>query len=182
MCLTKNIKNRAVFFDRDGVINVDRNDYTYLPTDFELMSGILELMSELKKHGFFLIVITNQAGIARGLYTDKEVDILHAHFQGVADSIVDAFYHAPGHPDYSETLSRKPDSLLFEKAIAKFNINPYQSWMLGDKERDLIPAKKLGIKTVLLGHEDFDSSDFKISQLSEFQSLITGENHSSIRD
>lgn len=172
MCLTKKIKNRAVFFDRDGVINVDRNDYTYRLEDFKLMPDIIEVMQALKKQGFLLIVITNQAGIAKGKYTDTEVDELHAHFQALSGHVVDLFYHAPGHPHYSESLSRKPDSLLFEKAISKFNISPDQSWMIGDKERDLIPAKKLGIKTVLFGEEHFPSADFNIRQLPELTALI----------
>ena len=139
----KNLKNRAVFFDRDGVINVDRNNYTYCKEDFQLMPGIIEVMKVLKDRRFLLIVITNQAGIAKGLYTDLEVDELHSHFQRLSGHLVDAFYHAPGHPNFSETLSRKPDSLLFEKAIAKFKVDPSQSWMIGDKESDLIPAEKL---------------------------------------
>lgn len=172
MCLTKKIKNRAVFFDRDGVINVDRNDYTYRLQDFELMPDIIEVLGELKKKGFFLIVITNQAGIAKGIYTDKEVDELHSHFQNLSGHLIDAFYHAPGHPNYSETLSRKPDRLLFEKAIARFNINPSLSWMIGDKERDLIPARKLGIKTILLGEKPCEAADFQINQLNELAELI----------
>lgn len=172
MCLTKKIKNRAVFFDRDGVINVDRNDYTYRLADFKLMPDIIKVMQTLKKQDFLLIVVTNQAGIAKGMYTDKEVDELHAHFQELSGHVVDMFYHAPGHPNYSESLSRKPDSLLFEKAIAKFNIDPVQSWMIGDKERDLIPARKLGIRTVLLGEEYFTVADFNIRQLAELTDLM----------
>ena len=172
MYLTKNLKNRAVFFDRDGVINVDRNNYTYCQEDFKLMPGIIEVMQALKKRGFLLIVITNQAGIAKGIYTDQEVDELHDHFQNISGQLVDGFYHAPGHPDYSESLSRKPDSLLFEKAIAKFKIDPALSWMIGDKERDLIPAKNLGIKTVLLGHQSVISMDFRIKDLSELTVII----------
>lgn len=172
MCLTKNLKNRAVFFDRDGVINVDRNYYTYLIEDFELMPGIIDVMQTLKERGFLLIVITNQSGIAKGLYTDQEVDELHEYFQETSGNLVDAFYHAPGHPDHSASLSRKPDSLLFEKAIAKFHIDPSLSWMIGDKERDLIPAKRLGIKTILLGDQSVVSMDFQINNLSELTTII----------
>lgn len=171
MSLTKNVKNRAVFFDRDGVINVDRNDYTYCIEDFQLMPNIIEVLEAIKNQEFLCIVITNQAGIAKGIYTDEEVDKLHAHFQEVAGHPIAAFYHAPGHPDYSESLSRKPDSLLFEKAIARFDIDPKQSWMIGDKERDLIPAKKLGINTVLLGTQNIAAADFKVTGLIELPRL-----------
>ena len=172
MSLTKKIKNRAFFFDRDGVINIDRNDYTYLPQHFELMPNIIEVMQAIKSQDFLIIVITNQAGIAKGLYSDKEVDALHTHFQSLSGHLVDAFYHAPGHPDFSESLSRKPDSLLFEKAMARFEIDPTQSWMIGDKERDLIPAKKLGMKTILLSGSTYDVADFNIQQLHEIAGLI----------
>ncbi|CAE7502260.1 gmhB [Symbiodinium sp. KB8] len=166
------MKNRAVFFDRDGVINVDRNDYTYRLQDFELMPDIIDVLQILKDKGFLLIVITNQAGIAKGIYTDKQVDELHAHFQNLSGQLIDAFYHAPGHPNFSETLSRKPDSLLFEKAMARFDINPLESWMIGDKERDLIPARKFGIQTILLGEENLMAADFQIQYLSELIELI----------
>ena len=160
--------NRAFFFDRDGIINVDRNDYTYRIEDFELMPGIIELMKSLRDKGFLLIGITNQAGIAKGIYTDQEVDQCHQYFQHTSGHLVDAFYHAPGHPSVSETLSRKPGSLLFEKAIAKYELDAFRCWMIGDKERDLIPAKKLGMNTVLLGEDTVHAADFRIHRLSDF--------------
>lgn len=165
MTTTKKIRNRAFFFDRDGIINVDRNDYTYKINDFVLMPGIIPLMQSIKQLGYHLIVITNQAGIAKGLYTDQEVDAVHDHFQHLSNHLIDAFYHAPGHPDYSESLSRKPGSLLFEKAIARFNLEAEQCWMIGDKERDLVPAKKLGMHTILLGEEEMEVADIRISAL-----------------
>lgn len=172
MSSTKNLSNRAFFFDRDGIINVDRNDYTYRIQDFELMPGIIKFMESIKNQGFLIIVITNQAGIAKGLYTDHEVDQCHEHFQVISGHLVDAFYHAPGHPNYSETLSRKPDSLLFEKALAKFDLQAETCWMIGDKERDLIPAKKLGMRTILLGNLHLKVADYEFIHLDEILSTI----------
>jgi len=141
-------KTKCIFLDRDGVLNLDRNTYTYKIEDFEILPGTLESLQKLKEAGFLLVVITNQAGIAKGLYTPDEVRACHDYLQSQTQHAIDAFYYSPYHPSVTESLSRKPGSLMFEKAIARFKITPAGSWMIGDKERDIIPAKKFGISTV----------------------------------
>ncbi len=74
----------------------------------------------------------------------------HTYLQKICNGLIDAFYYSPYHPMVPQSLSRKPGTLLFEKAMAKFNVAPHQSWMLGDKARDIIPANQLGIKTIQL--------------------------------
>jgi len=96
----------------------------------------------------------------------------HAYFQQQSGGLIEAFYYAPGHPDYSESLSRKPGTLLFERAIAKYGIDPAQSWMIGDKERDLVPAKKLGMQTVLLADFTSNWADFHVHDIREVLSVI----------
>lgn len=140
--------NKCIFLDRDGVINQDNPAYVYKRKDFLLCDGIIEALTELKKEGYLLIVITNQGGIMRGKYSYPEVDDVHAYFQELSNNCIDAFYYSPYTIKLVNTLAAKPGTLLFEKAISKFNIDPSQSWMIGDKERDLIPAKKLGMKTL----------------------------------
>lgn len=142
--------NKCIFLDRDGVINKDNPDYIYKVDEFEILPGVIEGFKKLKENGFLLIVITNQSGITKGIYTKEEMDACHDHFQKVSGHLIDKYYYSPYHPFYTDSLSRKPGSLMFEKAIAKFNIDTSQSWMLGDKERDLEPAEKLGIKGILL--------------------------------
>src|SRR5688572_17454743 len=127
----------CVFLDRDGVLNAERGDYTYRTEDFEIINGVPEALNLLKENGYLLIVITNQAGIAKGLYTKEQVFACHDKLQHACGNIIDALYFAPLHPTVSESLSRKPDSLMLEKAIAKFNIDPEKSWLVGDKKRDL---------------------------------------------
>lgn len=139
---------KAVFLDRDGILNEERGDYVWLLEDFKIVPGIIEVLLELKKRGYLLIVVTNQAGIAKGVYTREQMQACHAFFQEQSGHLIDHFYFAAGHPSVSESLLRKPDSLMWEKAMAKFHIDVAQSWMVGDKERDLIPAKKLGIKCI----------------------------------
>jgi len=139
---------KAVFLDRDGILNEERGDYVWLLDDFKIVPGIIEVLAQLKSRGYLLIVVTNQAGIAKGVYSREQMHACHAYFQEQSGYLIDHFYYAAGHPSVSESLLRKPDSLMWEKAIAKFNIDPRLSWMVGDKERDLIPAKKLGIRCI----------------------------------
>ncbi|HEY8400088.1 MAG TPA: HAD family hydrolase [Cytophagaceae bacterium] len=163
---------KCVFLDRDGVINVDKVDYTYKLEDFRIIDGVLEGLKVLKDHGYLLVVITNQSGIAKGIYGHEDVKICHDYLQQQCNNAIDAFYYSPYHPTSSESLTRKPDSLMFEKAIAKFDIDITQSWMVGDKARDLIPAEKLGIKTVLVGEEDDCPANLKCKNLLEAAKCI----------
>jgi len=144
-------QQKCVFLDRDGVLNRERGDYTYALDDFEVLPGVPEALRLLKKNGYLLIVVTNQGGVAKGLYKKDDVLACHQKLQDACDSLIDAHYMAPGHPDYSASLSRKPNSLMLEKAIAKYNIDVEQSWMVGDSLRDLEAAEKVGVKGILVG-------------------------------
>ena len=147
-------KNKCVFLDRDGVLNRERGDYTYKLEEFEVLPHVPEALSLLKENGFLLVVVTNQAGVAKGLYRREDVLACHQKLQDACEALIDAIYYAPGHPSSSESLSRKPDSLLFEKAIARFNIDPDASWMVGDSLRDLQAAAKVGVQSsVLVGKQ-----------------------------
>lgn len=156
--------NKCIFLDRDGVLNRERGDYTYKIEDFELISGVEEALRQLKKNKFILIVITNQAGISRGRYNRQQMEACHEYLQDSCGGIIDAIYYCPYHPSITSSIARKPDTLMFEKAIAKFNIDVSQSWMVGDKERDIIPANKLGIKTVLIDEKEPETIADSISK------------------
>ncbi len=151
-------KQKCVFLDRDGVLNRERGDYTYALDDFEVIPGVPEALARLKEHGFLLIVITNQGGVAKGHYTKEDVIACHEKLQNRCSSLIDAIYYAPSHPAYSESLSRKPDSLMLERAIAKFNIDPAASWLIGDSKRDVQAAEKVGVKAILVGDHHPESS------------------------
>lgn len=140
----------CVFLDRDGVINRERGDYTWRVEDFEILPGVPEALTRLKAAGYLLVLITNQAGIARGIYTHDDVARCHAYMQEQCGHAFDGIYYSPYHPSQTESLGRKPGSLLFEKAIARFGIDPAQSWMVGDRERDIIPAHHLGMRGILV--------------------------------
>ncbi|WP_234736321.1 D-glycero-alpha-D-manno-heptose-1,7-bisphosphate 7-phosphatase [Tellurirhabdus bombi] len=145
--------NKCVFLDRDGVLNEDRVDYVYRIEDFIIPEGVVDGLRLLKEAGYMLIVITNQAGIARGLYSREDVMKCHQYLQDTCQNLIDDIYFCPHHPDYdSRSLLRKPDSLMLEKAIAKYTIDVNQSWMIGDALRDMEAGKKVGVRTVHITH------------------------------
>ena len=166
-------QQKCVFLDRDGVLNRERGEYTFKINEFEVLPGVPEALDLLKKNGYLLIVVTNQAGIAKKLYQKEDVLACHAKLQEACEDKIDAIYFAPGHPNYSESLSRKPDSLMLERAIAKFNIDPTRSWMVGDSERDLHAAAKVGVRSVLVGEKySLGAHEFQAKDLLEAVQII----------
>jgi D-glycero-D-manno-heptose 1,7-bisphosphate phosphatase len=169
----------AIFLDRDGVINRERGEYTFRLNDFEILPGVHEALQSLKASGYQLIVITNQAGIAKGLYTREELRFLHDEMCRNLPEL-DAVYYSPWHESRTLSLGRKPGCLLFERAIAKHGIDPESSWMVGDKARDLIPARQLGLHTALISDtpESVDPAlvDVHAKSLLEFaETILRGE-------
>jgi len=153
--------NKCIFLDRDGVLNEDRTDYVYRVEDFIIPDGVPEALRLLKDAGYLLIVITNQAGIAKGLYTRDDVMTCYNYLQDQCGQLIDDIYYCPHHPKYdSESLTRKPGSLLLEKAIAKYNIEPDVSWMIGDALRDMQAGRRVGVRTVRIAHELQPSPDY----------------------
>src|SRR5512133_1060551 len=116
--------NKAVFLDRDGVINSDKDlYYVTRREEFKINPGAIEFMSDLHAMGYLLIVITNQGGIARGLYTTKTITEIHELLLKELQNKnvpVTEIYFCPHHPDISNCICRKPDTLLIEKALARF--------------------------------------------------------------
>jgi len=145
--------NKAVFLDRDGVINLERGRYTCSPDDFIINDGIAEAVKILNDSGFLVIVISNQGGIAKSLYNISDVLDIHDKFCKILaekDAVVDDFFFCPHHDSVSRCLCRKPDSLLIEKAMAVHNIDASLSYMIGDSSRDVEAAEKAGVKGILI--------------------------------
>jgi D-glycero-D-manno-heptose 1,7-bisphosphate phosphatase len=144
--------NKAIFLDRDGVINNNSGGYyIYKVEDLVLNEGIIESLRILTKEGFLVIIISNQSGIARELYSKYDCELIHEEIKRILskhDIVITEIYYCPHHPDTGNCLCRKPESLLFEKAMARFFIDPDRSWMIGDHERDLIAAERAGLKTI----------------------------------
>lgn len=142
--------NKCIFLDRDGVLNVERGDYTYLPEDFVLVEGVPEAIHKIKAAGYLAIVITNQAGISKGLYTREQMAVCHEILMKLTDQLIDKIYYCPYHPAITASISRKPDTLMVEKAIARYDIDSDQSWFIGDRPRDIECGRKIGLKTILI--------------------------------
>jgi D-glycero-D-manno-heptose 1,7-bisphosphate phosphatase len=146
------IKNKAIFLDRDGVINVERG-YTNRLEDFVILPDLIEVLQLFKQKGYMLIVISNQSGIAKGLYTQQDVEALHSYLVAELQKnniILDEIYYCVHHSDVSRCICRKPDSLFVEKALARFAIDPSQSYFIGDKERDVEAGEKVGVSGILI--------------------------------
>ncbi|RXK48910.1 D-glycero-alpha-D-manno-heptose-1,7-bisphosphate 7-phosphatase [Aquirufa rosea] len=146
--------NKCVFLDRDGVLNVDRVDYVYHLGHFVIPDGVVEALKVLKDAGYLLIVITNQSGIAKGIYERKDVWLIHEALQEACGGRLDDLYFCPYHELYdSASLTRKPGSLLIEKAVAKYHVDMSQSYMVGDHERDVLAGKRAGLRTIRIAEE-----------------------------
>jgi D-glycero-D-manno-heptose 1,7-bisphosphate phosphatase len=144
--------NKAIFLDRDGVINLERG-FTYRIEDFQLLPGLIEALTEFRRRGYLLIVVSNQSGIAKGLYKQTDVEVLHAHMNDTLKKsglAFDEIYYCVHHPDQSRCICRKPDSLFIEKSLARFNIDPARSFFIGDKERDTEAGQKAGVTGILI--------------------------------
>ncbi|GAA4364646.1 hypothetical protein GCM10023185_34340 [Hymenobacter saemangeumensis] len=145
--------NKAVFLDRDGVLNEEIGTYVWEPEKFIICPGVPESLTRLKAAGYRLIVVTNQAGIAKKLYTAAEVQACHAKLQAACGGIIDALYFADAHPSVSESILRKPDSGMLEKAIARFDLDVAQCWIVGDRLRDMEAGAKVDVRGILVGHQ-----------------------------
>jgi D-glycero-D-manno-heptose 1,7-bisphosphate phosphatase len=164
--------NKAVFLDRDGVLNDEIGDYVWELDKFVVAAGVPEALARLKAAGYHLIVVTNQAGIAKGLYTSADVHACHDKLQRACQGRIDAFYFAPSHPSVSESLLRKPDSLMLEKAIARFHLDPAQCWMVGDRQRDIAAGIKAGVRGILVGETETTPYQPRVADLPAAVDLI----------
>lgn len=142
----------AVLLDRDGVINRERGSHTWRPEDFEILPDVAASIKALKESGRAVVVITNQSGIALGLYGHADVARLHTILKehlAAAGTAVDAILYCPHHPDHGRCLCRKPGGLLVERALSRLRLDPARSVMIGDRERDVHAAESAGVRGIL---------------------------------
>ena len=148
---------KTIFLDRDGVINKEIN-YLYKIEEFEFIDGVFEACKYLINLNYQIIIVTNQSGIARGYYSERDYQILNtwmlAQFKKNNIIIFDIF-HCPHLPN-SNCNCRKPKPGMFLEAKYKHNIDMKKSWLIGDKEVDIISANNSGISNTILvrsGHK-----------------------------
>lgn len=145
------MQRRAVFLDRDGVINID-SGYVGNIEDFVFIDGVFEALKKLQEKGFLLIIVTNQSGIARGYYSEKEFlklsEYMKKELKKAGVTITDIFY-CPHHPN-EQCSCRKPEPQMILDAAKKYNIDLASSWLVGDKISDIEAGKRAGIKNLIL--------------------------------
>jgi D-glycero-D-manno-heptose 1,7-bisphosphate phosphatase len=152
----------ALFLDRDGVINIEKN-YLYKKEDFEFIEGIFDVCQVFQDRGFNIFVVTNQSGIARGYYTNEDFDVLTQWMceRFLQKSItIQKVYHCPHHPDISGSCEcRKPKPGMLRQADEEFGVDFEHSVLIGDSERDIEAAHAVGIEeTYLYSTEEKESS------------------------
>ena len=169
---------KTIFLDRDGVINKDIN-YLHKIDDFEFIDGIFDACLYFQSLGYKIIIITNQSGISRGYYSELDYQNLTlwmlAKFKKENINILDIF-HCPHGPGYTCDC-RKPKPGMFLKAKAKHNTDMEKSWMIGDKEIDILAANRAGIhNTILLKSSykiDKSKANFFLDSIQQAKQIIT---------
>ena len=161
---------KAIFLDRDGTINVEK-DYIYKSEDLVFEEGTIEALKTFKNLGYILIVVSNQSGIARGYFTEADLNIFNNNMNEILKKNgveITEFYCCPHHPDgigkYKKVCEcRKPNNKMIEDAIEKYNIDRAKSYMIGDKISDIGAGLKSNLKTVLVktgyGLKDMEKID-----------------------
>lgn len=151
------MKSKAVFFDRDGVLNVDVA-YLYKIEDLRWIDGAREAVAYLTQQGYKIFIVTNQSGIARGYYTVEQMERLHSYMQqelAAYGGRIDRIYYCPHHPEgsvaqYSCSCScRKPKPGMLLQAFAEYDIDKEQSFLIGDGKRDVEAAEAAGVQGYL---------------------------------
>ncbi len=143
----------AVFVDRDGTLIVER-DYLADPAGVKLVQGAVEALASLRASGFALVVVTNQSGIARGLYRLEDYHAVAARLDavlGLAGVPVDGTWYCPHHPDHTGPCAcRKPGVGMYVQAAGELGLDLQASWYVGDKITDVLPALELGGRGILV--------------------------------
>ena len=165
---------KAIFLDRDGTINVEIQ-YLHEPEKFEFLPSAIRALKNLQENGFKLIIITNQAGIAKNLYKHEDMVRTHNHMENLLEKeniYLDGIYYCP-HKSEDKCECRKPSPGMIKKAILEKNIDPSKSWMIGDKISDIKSGNLAEVRTILVmtgyGREQLEI----IADLMQVEKLIS---------
>ena len=153
--------NKAVFLDRDGTINIDKG-YIFRIQDFKFLPGAIDGLRKLQELGFLLIIITNQSGIARGYYTERELLVLNEWLMNELEKInikITNIYYCPHHPEAIidkyrfKCRCRKPGLKFYETAIKDYDLDISQCWAIGNELRDIYVCKEYNCRGILVGND-----------------------------
>lgn len=170
--------HKAFFFDRDGVINKSfvRNGKPYPPgniEEFEFNQGIFEVMRKIKEKGHKIFVVTNQPDVKTGVTSRETVEAFHSHIKKhlPVEEVFTCF-----HTDEDECDCRKPRPGMIKEAIKRFDINEGESFLIGDRWRDIEAGKRAHLKTVFIDYGYLekrpDGPDFQVKNIIEFNELL----------
>ncbi len=170
------MKCNAIFFDRDGVVNVRLIDkYVLNISQFEFISGFFSLFEQIKKLGFLAILITNQQGIGKGLMTEQALDSIHNYMQSelilnTGFCFDDIFFCS----ELKETNSfrRKPNPGMIIEAIEKYNINVTKSYFIGDSYSDIIAGNSTGLTTIYLNDNICNFANYNFNNINEISNFF----------
>jgi len=153
--------NKIAFLDRDGVLNYEIGNYVTKLEDFKILPHAIKNCKLLKQKGYHLVLITNQGGIAKHMYTEADLKSFH-------QVLIDAFssnglefidlHYCPHHSVVENCLCRKPKGLMIEKVLHKYHLNADDCFMIGDHERDVEAAHAAGLKRAyeITSNEDWE--------------------------
>jgi len=144
---------KLILLDRDGVINKELGAYVTNPDDFELLPHVIPNLIKLKNAGIKVVVVTNQGGIAKELYTHIILAKIHNKLNTSLlehNLSIDEIFYCPHHQDFGNCLCRKPASIMVEKALARFGVIAAEAHMIGDTQRDIDAAEAAGVKATMV--------------------------------
>lgn len=175
-------KRPAVFLDRDGVLTREKS-YVISVKELEIFPYTAECIRQIHQKGYYAIVITNQSGVARGLFTEEDLAEMNDYL--LTETGADAIYYCPHHPNgkiekYKKKCDcRKPGTGLLEAAAKDFAIDMSMSWLVGDRAGDILAGKVAGIRTILLesgygmaGLEEEVEPDYVLDDLRDVLKII----------
>ena len=161
------MNNKALFLDRDGIINVDHG-YVYQKENFEFTDGIFDLVKLFTNADYLIFVVTNQSGIGRGYYSEEDFTTLtkwmREEFEK-KDIKIEHVYHCPHSPE-EKCHCRKPEIGMIEQALTVYSIDLLKSWMIGDKQSDIDLALNAGLgKSIYIGNETVKNCTYRFKTI-----------------
>ena len=165
------MRKKAIFLDRDGTICED-SGYISSPDDVKLLPGAVDGLKMLMQADYLLIIVTNQSGIARGYFTEKELKAVNQRVTDILDKggiKIDKIYYCPHHPD-ENCRCRKPEPGMVLRAVTEFGLELKKCYIIGDSSRDIECGRRLGIRSVLISdkrEDDQSNPDYIAGDLKE---------------